>query len=311
MSDPPGALLTIDEPDDGSRLDVVLVRRVHGMSRARARRLIQQGQVLLNGRAASKGDRLSAGDEVRLSELPTPTDFDPLADDGALAVAYEDAHLVIVDKPAGIPTHPLRPDETATLANRLLARYPEMRGVGYQRREPGILHRLDNDTSGLLIAARTAEAFDALLALLKDGAIDKGYQALVDGSLAPRRIDHPIAKHPSDPRRVHVCVDGLDRRIVASRPAVTEIERTSLIGERTLAFASAERAVRHQVRAHLASIGHPLVGDWLYGGTLIDGLGRHFLHAYRIAFVHPFGGAQVDVEVPLPVELAALVEDAR
>jgi len=148
--------LGIDGQDEGARLDVVLVRRVDGMSRAKARRMVQDGLVRVNGRRVRKGTRLRAGDRVQLAELPRPTDFTPAsAPDLPLSVVHEDPHVVIVDKPAGQPTHPLRPHERETLANALLARYPEMEGVGYALREPGILHRLDNDTSGLLVAART------------------------------------------------------------------------------------------------------------------------------------------------------------
>ncbi len=298
--------LTVEPDDDGIRLDVLLVRRVDGMSRAKARRLIQDGMVRLNGRRAAKGTRLAAGDHVHLRELPPPSDFDALPDDDPLDVRYEDAHLVVVDKPAGLPSHPLRPDEARSLAGRLVARYPDMRGVGYARREPGILHRLDNDTSGLVVAARHAEAFDRLRLALREREIDKRYLVLVDGEVAPQTIAHRIAKHPSDPRRVHVCVDGLDRRLPASRPAETEILASRPVGARSLLEVSAACALRHQIRAHLASIGHPLVGDWLYGGASSPA-GRHFLHAAEIHLLHPMSGEPLHVSAPLPPELEALL----
>jgi len=302
----------VDEAGGGARLDVFLVRAVDGLSRTRARRMIQDGRVHLNGRPARKGVRVTAGDVVRLASVPPPADFVPRpGDPEALRVVHEDAQLVVVDKPAGLPSHPLRPDEVHTLANQLIARYPEMEGVGYAAREPGILHRLDNDTSGLLVAARDAPTFEALRAALKAGAIDKGYEVVVDGRLEREDpvIDGPIANHPSDPRRVHVCLGPTDRRRGAAREACTEIVSTRALSDAyTHVRVRVSRAVRHQIRAHFAALGHPLVGDWLYGGS--DGLDRHFLHAWSIAFDHPATDARVEVEAPLPPELAAFVEAA-
>lgn len=304
-----GVQLDVDEGEAGSRLDVLLVKRVDGMSRAKARRMIEDGTVRVNGRRARKGSRVSSGDRIALEEMPAPADFPALpAPQLPLVVRYEDAHLVVVDKPARLPTHPLRPDERATLAGALLARYPEMAAVGYAQREPGVLHRLDNDTSGLVLAARSSRAFDALRALLIGAAIEKRYIALVGGSLPPVVLDAPIAPHPSDPRRVHVCVDPLDRRRAKARPARTEIVRVTRVGERfSMLEVRASVAVRHQIRAHLAAVGHALAGDWLYGGPSVEGLDRHFLHASRIAFDHPFERARVDVSSPLPDELSAIV----
>ncbi len=302
--------LDVREEEAGSRLDVLLVRRVEGMSRAKARRMIEEGSVRVNGRRARKGARLASGDRVELAEMPAPTDFPALAaPELPLVVRYEDAHLVLADKPAGLPAHPLRPDERETLAGALLARYPEMATVGYALREPGLLHRLDNDTSGLMIAARSQRAFEALRALLVGGALDKRYLALVQGASIPLGIiDAPIAAHPSDPRRVHACLDPLDRRRAKARPARTEIVEVTPVGERfALLEVRASHAVRHQIRAHLAALGHPLVGDWLYGGTSIEGFDRHFLHASRIALDHPLEPRRVDVASPLPEVLAAVV----
>ena len=301
--------LDVIEEDAGTRLDVLLVRRVEGMSRAKARRMIEDGGVRVNGRRARKGARVAPGDHVHLDEKPVPTDFPAAPDpDLPLSIRYEDAHLVIVDKPAGVPTHPLKPDERGTIAGALIARYPEMENVGYAQREPGILHRLDNETSGLLIAARSGRAFDALRAMLTNARIDKRYLALVVGNPGVTTIDAPIAPHPSDPRRVHACIDPLDRRRPKARSAVTQILKVERVGSKhALLEVKATIAVRHQIRAHLAALGHPLVGDWLYGGPTIEGFARHFLHASRIAFDHPIeGDVAVDVSAPLPEELAAI-----
>ncbi|MGF1465253.1 MAG: RluA family pseudouridine synthase [Sandaracinaceae bacterium] len=297
--------LQVAEVEAGSRLDHLLVRRVDGMSRARARRMIQDGAVRVNGRRVRKGARLAAGDSIELARLPPPKDFVPRpAPELGLAVRHEDPHVVVVDKPGGQPSHPLRPDERATLANALVARYPEMVGVGYALREAGLLHRLDNGTSGVLVAARDRPAFEALRHQLRSGGMDKRYLALVSGPYeGPDVIDVPIAPHPADPRRVHVSVRASPR----ARLAATYVRVVRSIGERTLLEVRAAVATRHQVRAHLASVGYPLLGDWLYGGEPGEGLERHFLHASELRFTHPVSEARVTVRAPLPPELAHLV----
>ena len=288
-------------PDEaGLRLDVVLVRRVPGMSRAKAREMVESGEIRVNGRTPRKGLRLAPGDQVVLARPPAPTDFHAESDPALpLAIVHEDAWLVVVDKPAGVPSHPLREHERGTIANALVARYPEMSGVGYRLREPGILHRLDTDTSGLMVAARDEVTFDALREALRAGEIDKRYIALVDGRvLAPQLIELPIAPHPKDPRRV-VAVEGAR----GARPARTEILSAEVRGAYTRVEVRARHATRHQVRAHLAAIGHPLVGDTLYGGSSLPGLSRHFLHASRIELAHPQHGRPMRWTSPLPPEL--------
>ncbi|MCC6875739.1 MAG: RluA family pseudouridine synthase [Sandaracinaceae bacterium] len=300
----------VGEPDAGARLDVWLVRHVEGMSRAKARRMIEEGSVRLNGRRVRKGARVASGDAIELEHAPPPSDFvAPRCPDLELVVRYQDERLTIVDKPAGLPTHPLRVDDTRTLAGALLARYPEMEGVGYSLREPGIVHRLDNDTSGLVLAARDAESFDALREALRAGRIDKRYLALVAAPPSVLRVEYPIAPHPSDPRRVHACIDTHDRLLVEARDAVTEIVHVEARGPFALVELRVNAAVRHQIRAHLAALGCPLVGDWLYGGPEHDGLRRHFLHASEIAFDHPFTGELIRARSPLPSELAALLAE--
>lgn len=304
--------LSVDEADAGGRLDAFLVRHVPGLSRAGARRVLEAGHVRVNGRRAPRGGvALEVGDRVTLAEAPPPT-FTPRAPDGSvpLVVVYEDEALVIVDKPAGVPTHPLRPEEAATLVNALLAAHPEMAGVGYSPREPGIVHRLDNETSGLLIAARTAAAFDALRAALRTGAIEKRYEIVVEGSLPHdlRVIDAPLAKHPRGSRRVVAHLAGPIP--TSARAARTEVLSTAPVGrELTRAIVRASVAKRHQIRAHFAAIGHPLVGDTLYGGGHREPLGRHYLHACALAFDHPVTGARVEVEAPRPPELERFLEE--
>jgi 23S rRNA pseudouridine1911/1915/1917 synthase len=300
--------VTADEA--GRRLDVALVRQLPGLGRAGAKKLVEQGAVRVNGRKVRKGAVLARGDLVEITALPGATDFEAEPDPSlALEVLLEDADVVVVSKPAGVPTHPLKPGETGTAAGGLLARYPEMAEVGYSRREPGICHRLDNDTSGILLAARTKEAFDRLTAELKAGGIDKEYVALCFGRLgAPRLVDFPIAGDPKNPRVVRVCQDPRDTIRLGGREALTEVLRSIPVGRFSRVDASARSARRHQVRAHLAAIGHPLAGDELYGGPEVEGLDGHFLHASMLAFTHPRTGERVEVRAALPPRLEAVLE---
>ncbi len=297
--------LEIDEAEHGLRLDVLLVRHVPEMTRKKAREMLEADAIRVNGRRARKSDVVSRGDRVTLSKAPPPTVFEARPDhDLSLSIVYEDAWLVCVDKPAGVPSHPLRADELGTVANALVARFPEMRGVGYSRREPGIVHRLDTNTSGLMLAARDPRSFEALRRALSEGRIEKHYLALVTGRIDRHVvIDLPIAPHPRDPKRV---VTGKHMPNVAA--ARTEITAFEPHGPYTLILASAPHATRHQVRAHLAAIGHPLVGDVLYGGPEVDGLLRHALHASRIELTHPIDkGRRLQLTSPLPAELERLL----
>ncbi len=296
----------VQADEEGLRLDVVLVRRVPSMSRKKARDMVEGGEVRLNDRPTRKGGRVVKGDRVTLARAPSRSEFAAKPDASmTLHVVHEDDDLVIVDKPAGVPSHPLREDEVGTVASALVARYPEMTLVGYAAREPGILHRLDTDTSGLMIAARNEETFEALRTDLRAQRIDKRYRALVAGTIEPREIDRPISPVPGDSRRVRVGDhDG-------ARPA-----RTSIVGVRTHGSfseieVSARAATRHQIRVHLASIGHPLAGDVLYGGPVVPGLARHFLHASEIRLVHPTTGAKQIWRSPLPRELEDAILRAR
>ncbi len=297
---------TVGEADAGARLDIVLVRRVPGLSRAKARTLSEDGAVRVNGRRARKGAVVVAGDVVTLAVSP-PVSLAALPDASlSLRILHEDAHLVVLDKDAGAPSHPLRPDELGTVANALVARYPEMAGVGYGPREPGLVHRLDTDTSGVLLAARDAETFARLREALRVGAIHKRYRALVEGALvAPTTLDYPLATHPRDARRVFACVEERDAVRLRARDAATHIVEAEPIGAFSRVRVEAPVAGRHQIRAHLAAAGHPLAGDRLYGGPAVAGLTRHFLHADTLRLEHPVTGATLHVEAPLPAELEA------
>jgi 23S rRNA pseudouridine1911/1915/1917 synthase len=279
--------LEIQEQEEGVRLDRVLCNRLT-LSRSQVRRLFEAGEVRRNGRKAGKGELVARGDRVELgAEL---RDTRALPDSGLkLDVRYEDPELVIIEKPAGIPSHPLRAGELGCMANALVAKYPEMRGTGYDDRQPGLVNRLDNDTSGLLLAARSPDAFTALRAMLEGGEIEKSYLALVTRPLRPQSIELSLSPSPRHRSRVEVNALG--------RPAKSVVHACRPYGELFLVEVHAGRAYRHQVRAHLAALGAPILGDALYGGAFGP---RHYLHAARLAFTHPFSKAKVEARSELP-----------
>ena len=296
----------------GSRLDKAAAQLAEGLSRARVKRAIDEGAVRVNGRKRAKGAVVEAGEVIAIDigSVPDPDAPCVATPDAPLVVRLETPEVLVVDKPAGQPTAPLRPEETGTLANALLGRYPELLGIGYGAREPGIVHRLDTDTSGLIIVARTAAAFEALKQALKDDRIEKTYLlvCLEAGLPESGTIEFPITNHPKDQRRVYACVHPRDVMRYSPRAASTTYELVRKKGIYALVQVKVERALRHQIRAHFAAIDHPLIGDALYGGPPVEDLARHALHASRITFsgsppIDPF-----DVESPLPVELRRLVD---
>jgi 23S rRNA pseudouridine1911/1915/1917 synthase len=283
--------LHIEENEAGSRLDRVVCERL-SLSRAQAKRLFEAGEVRRNGRRAGKGDIVSVGDRVELgSELSDPSALP----DGQpqIRVLFEDAWFVVVNKPAAMPSHPLRPGELGCAAKWLVHKYPEMAGVGYDSRQPGLINRLDNDTTGVLWAARTAPAFEAARALLESGEVHKRYVALTNRAVEPQSIDLALAPSPKHRSRVEVSALG--------RPSHTQVLRSIPQGSCFCVELEAHRAYRHQVRAHLAAISAPIAGDTLYGGSPAS---RHFLHAQSLSFRHPFTGAQVRVDAPRPDDWA-------
>jgi 23S rRNA pseudouridine1911/1915/1917 synthase len=300
---------TVPEGMDGERLDKAIVQLVEGASRARVKKAIDDGEIKVNGRARAKGV-VHPGDVVELDDASVRSGDSPCfpEPDAALEVRFESPSVLVVDKPAGQPTAPLRADEKGTLANALAGRFPELAGIGYSPREPGVVHRLDTDTSGLVIVARTKDAFDALKDALQNEAITKEYLLVCRSEDLPDQgtIEYPIANHPKDKKRVYPCIHPRDVMRYAPRPAVTRYTVEKRTEKWALVRAEAARAVRHQIRAHFAAIEHPLAGDALYGGEAVAGLGRHALHAARVSFA---GAPELsfDVSSPLPPELAALV----
>ncbi len=289
---------------DGERLDRA-VALLTGWSRAEVQGLIDAGDVLVAGAAAPKSRRLNTGDVVDVLAEPEP-DALPVAQDIALDVRFEDDHVLVVAKPAGLVVHPGAGNATGTLVNGLLARCPEIAHVGEAHR-PGIVHRLDRDTSGLLVVARTRAAYDGLVAQLRARAIERRYLALVWGSPSPRgMIDAPIGR--SATRRTRMAIRDAGRE---ARTEFAVVERLPS-PEVSLLECRLETGRTHQIRVHLAAIGHPVVGDATYGGARpsVDP-GRPFLHAFLLAFDHPVSGERVRLEDPLPDDLEAVLETLR
>jgi 23S rRNA pseudouridine1911/1915/1917 synthase len=283
----------------GPRLDAFLGQALAGLPRRLVRRVIAEGDVRVNGRRAAKGLRLQPGDRVTVPDLPVALTPEPAL---ALPILHEDASLAVIDKPGGMPAHALDPRQRGTAAAFVLARWPETATVG-DALAPGLIHRLDGGTSGVLVVARTAEAFGTLRQALAARAIEKRYLAVVAGTAEDARIDTPLAHDTRDRRRMTAAGPG-----ARSWPAETEVRVVTAGRDRSLVAVTMRTGVTHQIRVHLAQAGHPVLGDLLYGGPPADDLeeGRHALHASGITLPHPRDGTTVTVESPLPADLEAL-----
>lgn len=290
---------------DGERLDR-LVAMLADVSRADAARLLEAGAVRLDGVAANAGKvRVREGQVVEIDDAAEVGAPRPVGDPGVdVPVVHADADVLVVAKPAGLVVHPGAGTPGGTLVNGLLASYPELAGVGDPAR-PGIVHRLDKGTSGLLVVARTQPAYEVLVGQLASRAVERGYQALVWGAPEPPTgaVDAPIGRSPRDPTKMAVVADGraartrYEVRQSFSQPAASALLECRLETGRT-----------HQIRVHLAAIGHPVVGDATYGGVRrAIPLPRPFLHAFRLSFDHPRTGERLTFESPLPEDLQAVL----
>jgi 23S rRNA pseudouridine1911/1915/1917 synthase len=279
--------------DVGERVDVVLARRA-GVTRVRAQRALRSGSVLVEGRTARPSHRLESGHIVE-GVVPEPEPGIPQPEHIPLDIVFSDDRVLVVDKPAGLVVHPARGHAGGTLVNALLGLGVPLAGEGSVR--PGIVHRLDKDTSGLLLVARDDHAQRSLVEALQERAIERRYLAVVRGRMpAPTgTIDAPIGRHPVK-RRLMAVVDG-GRRAVTHYAVVDATERFSLVDVKL------ETGRTHQIRVHLAHLGHPVVGDRVYGGGRELGLERPWLHAYKLAFPHPDDGRRIEVTAPVPREL--------
>jgi 23S rRNA pseudouridine1911/1915/1917 synthase len=301
----------VEAAQAGQRLDKVVVAVMPGLGRKGARRMFEEGRIRINGRRPYKGDLAKQGDEITIA-LPDQEGPDAIAEPGAeLSVRLETPHLVVVEKPAGQPTAPIRDGETSTLANALVGHYPEMAGIGHSPREPGLVHRLDTETSGLVLAARTADAFEALSQGLKQNGIEKAYLLIcqADGLGSAGEITIPIAHHPKDKKRMYPCLHPRDVARYRPREATTTFRVLRVSGEWAIVEARANAAIRHQIRAHMAAIDHPLAGDALYGGPAAPALARHALHASFIRWKGSPAIPAFEVRSPFPSDLVAAFPD--
>jgi 23S rRNA pseudouridine1911/1915/1917 synthase len=294
----------VEGPAAAGRFDLAVVA-LAGISRAHAQRLISDGRALVDGGRARASDRLRGGERLRV-ELSAPPDATLVPEDIPLRLAYEDAAMLIVDKPAGLVVHPSAGHASGTLVHALLGRSQRLgeplgsiAGVG----RPGIVHRLDKDTSGLLLVAKTDAAQAALMRQFAEHRIEKEYLALVHGEApAPRgRIEAPVGRHPADRQRMAVVAGG--------REAVTEYAVLGRGGDHSLLALRPRTGRTHQLRAHLAFLDLPIAGDRRYGGGLgPGGLARQFLHAARLRLARPGDGRMLRAWSELPEDLAASLE---
>jgi 23S rRNA pseudouridine1911/1915/1917 synthase len=270
-------------------------------SRAAAERLLAAREVLVDGAAAEKSTRLTGGEEIEL-ELPEAESSGALEpEEVGLRVAYEDAYLLVVDKPAGVVVHPSAGHRTGTLVHEVLTHG----AAGGDADRPGIVHRLDRDTSGLLVVARSDEAHERLERLVRRRELERTYLVLVRGRPRSRagRIEAPIGRDRRDATRQSLDTDR-------PRDAVTHFALIEQLDDYALLSVRLETGRTHQIRVHLAAIGLPVVGDPVYG-VPDPALGRQFLHATRLAFTHPFTGERVEFESPLPFDLARYLDELR
>ena len=305
--------INLNVPNDGEgvRLDVFLTALLPDRSRSQIQRLIKDGDILVNGRGAKPNQPVHAGQRIAI-HAPEPVDSTLTPEPLPLSIVYEDSDIVVVDKPAGMVVHPAAGHADGTLVNALLHHVGDLSGIGGEKR-PGIVHRLDRGTSGLMVVAKNDAAHEALARQFRDREVVKEYIALVWGVVqAGRRIDAPIGRDPVDRKK-------MSARARRSREAVTRIVRADHLNPAlTLVQVAIHTGRTHQIRVHLSAIGHPIVGDPLYGGVrrrvpgdvrAVTRLERPFLHAARLAIDHPADGRRMEFQSGLPADLQAVLDE--
>ena len=285
--------------EPGERLDRFLADRCPDLSRTRIKRLIVDGEVTVDGQSSNAGFRLRTGQTVSI-KVPDPAPSHMMAQSIPISVLYDDEHLLVVDKPAGMPVHPGIGHPDSTLLNALLAHDSGIGAVGGTSR-PGLVHRLDKDTSGLMLVAKSDRAHEHLSAQFKDRTVQKRYLALVAGHPDPADaiIDAPVGRDPHDRKKMAIVDNG--------RPASTLYRTVRSYRDCTYIDVRPKTGRTHQIRVHFASIGHPIVGDETYGRP-DPRLERHFLHAASLEFEHPLTGTRREIESPLPDDLQAVLD---
>ena len=309
--DPETLTFKVDDAGVDSRLDTYLASQIQTWSRARLQRLIENEDVVVNGRSAKASYRLRKGDEIEVELVASPAEiFEP--QNIPLDIVHEDEDLIVVNKPAGLVVHPAAGIHSGTLANALAFHFQNLPASAGSIR-PGIVHRLDRDTSGLLVVAKTEEALENLSEQFRDRTVFKSYIALVHGRVdnSSGRIDQPLARDPGNRTRMAVVRGG--------RSAITLYKVRKHYHRFTLLDVELKTGRTHQIRVHLTWLHHPVVGDETYGGgrdnniqdarlrSMVRNLGRHFLHAERLAITHPKTGARLEFHAPLPDELSRLL----
>lgn len=305
--------MTVTGDFEGARLDHFLVSVLPGRSRSQIQRLIKEGQVRVAGQAAKANRSVKAGQQVTV-DIPEPSDVTLAPEALPLAIVYQDRDVIVVDKPAGMVVHPAAGHASGTLVNALLHHVDDLSGIGGEKR-PGIVHRLDRGTSGLMVVAKHDAAHDELARQFHDREVEKTYVALVWGVVqAGRRIDEPIGRDAVNRKK-------MSARARRSREAVTRIVKAEHFGRAlTLAEVAIHTGRTHQIRVHLSAIGHAIVGDPLYGGVhrrvpgdlhAVTHLDRPFLHAARLAFKHPQDGRRMEFTSDLPDDLQRVLNEIR
>ena len=288
--------LTVTSEEAGQRADSLLARRLEGLTRSAAARLLEEGRVTDRGRPAAKNLRVQPGQVLEV-QLPEPEEPEARPQNIPLDVVYEDQDVIVVNKPTGMVVHPAPGHPDGTLVNALLYHCGEsLSGIGGQKR-PGIVHRIDRDTSGLIIAAKNDAAHLALAAQLADHTLARTYECLAVGNFREDSgtVDAPIGRHPVDRKKMAVVANG--------RPAVTHWEVIARYPGFTHVRCHLETGRTHQIRVHMARIGHPILGDTVYGAKKpVPGLQGQCLHAVGLRFVHPRTGEMVELSCPLPEE---------
>jgi len=306
-------LISVPEESDGVRLDQFLVSVLESRSRSQIQRLIKDGRVLVAGRPAKSNQPVKAGQSIAV-DTPEPIDPRPKPEAIPLPIVYQDHDVIVIDKPAGMVVHPAAGHDSGTVVNALLHHVDDLSGIGGEKR-PGIVHRLDRGTSGLMVVAKHDAAHEELSRQFRDREVEKAYTALVWGEvMAGRRIDAPIGRDPGNRKK-------MSAKARRSREAVTRVVRAEHFGRTlTLAQIAILTGRTHQIRVHLSAIGHPIVGDPLYGGVhrrvpgdlrAITHLDRPFLHATRLAFTHPTEPRPMTFESELPDDLQHVLDELR
>ena len=290
----------------GERLDKFLARQLPELTRSHIQKLIERGDVLVGGKAQKAGYKAKGGEEVAVT-LPAPVQAAILPEDIPLDVLYEDADIIVVNKARGMVVHPAAGVTTGTLVNALLAHCDDLSGINGEIR-PGIVHRLDKDTSGVMVCAKNDHAHVALAEQIKEKTARRTYVAIVHGNIAEESgtIKGAIGRHPTERKQMAIVPDG--------KPAVTHFRVLERFGAFTLVECRLETGRTHQIRVHMTSIGHPLVGDPKYGkrkhpfAAIIHG---QALHSRSLDLVHPATGEPMHFEAPLPRDMAAILEELR